>query len=208
MTIDFGEAGPRLTAAADEPRDPMARLEALWALAQQHEAEPAAMTLATVDHESRPAARIVLLRALSERGLVFFTNYRSAKGRQLHENPYAAACIYWRNMKVQIRVNGQVSMLDTEQSDAYFAGRPTQSQLGAWASEQSSFLGHRDELMGRVDERRRRYGEASVPRPAHWGGYLIAPEQVEFWFDGEGRLHHRVLYQRQMTEWRVRLLQP
>lgn len=171
--------------------------------------EPTAMTLATTDGE-RLAARIVLLKGVDERGFRFFTNYESDKATQLAAQPSAALCFHWKTLRhgVQVRVEGSVAKLPAEVSDAYFGSRPRGSQIGAWASRQSRTLRDRAEFDARIAEIERRFGDGPVPRPPHWGGFVVAPRRIEFWYGADFRLHERVLYEAGAQVWTKRLLYP
>lgn len=169
--------------------------------------EPNAMTLATVDADGRPDARVVLLRRL-DHGLVWFTDRTSAKGRQLAVTPVAAIVFHWQPLERQVRVRGPVVALDAAESDEYFASRPRKSQLSAWASEQSREVEDRPALERRVAEVEARFGTAPVPRPPSWGGYRLTPESFEFWQGRRSRLHDRLRLDRDGTGWRVVWLQP
>lgn len=153
-----------------------------------------AMLLATVDADGQPHARYVLLRGLDARGLVFFTNHNSAKGRQLAGHPRAAVTFGWLAQHRQVRVTGAVGWLPEDESNAYFAARPRATQIGAWASEQSAVIADRATLVRRVGEVERRFAGEPVPRPPHWGGRVVAPEVVEFWQGQPNRLHDRLRY--------------
>lgn len=172
--------------------------------------EPTAMNLATVDTDGRVASRIVLLKGVDERGLRFHTNYDSDKGGQLAAHPQVALCFHWKQLRhgVQVRVEGVARKLQAEESDAYFATRPRGSQLGAWASLQSQNLPSRQSFDERVARYEREFEGRDVPRPPHWGGYLVEPDVVEFWYGAEFRLHERVRWSRHGQTWTHRLLYP
>jgi pyridoxamine 5'-phosphate oxidase len=176
--------------------------------AQAHQVDTAPVVLATTDAAGQPSARLVLLRGVDQRGFVFFTNYNSRKGLELDANPRAALCIYWPTLDEQIRVEGPVTRVSAGESDAYFAGRPRGSQLGAWASQQSDVLPTRETLEERYREIERRFEGRAVDRPPFWGGYRIAPTRIEFWYGRPDRLHDRVLYVRDGTAWRIERLYP
>lgn len=170
--------------------------------------EPNAVTVATATADGKPSARTVLLKGFDERGFVFYTNYEGGKARDLRENPRAALLFYWGELERQVRIEGRVRRIPTEESDAYFASRPRGSQLGAWASEQSRPVVDRDALEERLREVERRFGEGEVPRPPFWGGYRVEPESFEFWQGRENRLHDRLVYRRENGGWSIGRLQP
>ena len=171
--------------------------------------EPNAMTLATSTPHGRPSVRVVLLKGFDERGFVFYTNYEGRKGEELEANPYCALLFYWGELERQVRVEGRVGRLPDEESDAYFAGRPRGSQLGAWASEQSRPVKDRGALEERLRELEAEYEGREVPRPPFWGGYRVEPEVIEFWQGRENRLHDRLRYRRSGNGgWRRERLQP
>ena len=174
------------------------------------EPEPTAMTLATADAAGRISARIVLLKAVDEHGFVFYTNYESAKAEQLAAHPQAALCFLWKTLRdvVQVRVEGVVGKADAEEADAYFASRPRESRIGAWASKQSQTLPDRAELDARIAATEQRYPGADVPRPPFWGGYRLVPDMIELWFGQRARLHDRVRYERGAGGWSKRLIYP
>jgi pyridoxamine 5'-phosphate oxidase len=169
---------------------------------------PNAMALATADAEGRPSARHVLLRGLDARGFTFFTNYESRKGRQLAENPHAALVFLWKQLDRQVNVTGIAERLPPAESDAYFATRPHEAQLGAWASAQSTVLADRGVLDERLAEAGRRFAGADVTRPPHWGGFVVRPDTVEFWQGRRSRLHDRFRYARTDDAWRIERLSP
>ena len=170
--------------------------------------EPNAMTVATATTDGRPSARVVLLKGFDQRGFVFYTNYEGRKGREIEENPRAALLFYWGELERQVRVEGCVSRVSEEESDAYYASRPRGSRLGALASEQSRGIGNREVLEERVEALEAEYEGRDVPRPAFWGGYRVRPEVVEFWQGRESRLHDRIVYRWEDGGWKIGRLQP
>ncbi len=168
-----------------------------------------AMTLATVDAEGRPTARVVLLKAVDQRGFVFYTNYNSRKGQQIAANPNAALVFYWPDLERQVCVTGAASPIPPAESDAYFRSRPYGSRVAAWASDQSAVVRDRAELEARWTQFENKYPGADVPRPPHWGGYVLEPRTIEFWQGRPNRLHDRFRYTRQPgTGWTIERLSP
>jgi pyridoxamine 5'-phosphate oxidase len=201
----------RLTEAA-LPEDPL-ELFAAWMGDAEASGmtDPNAMTLATAGDDGRPSARTVLLRGVGEDGFRFFTNRTSLKGRQLGENPRAQLLFYWRELGRQILIHGNVDQLSDEESDAYFESRARESRVGAWASEQGSVIESREELLSRVKEAEEQFEGEEVPRPPHWGGYIVRPEVIEFWQAGEFRLHDRFVYHRDVaseSNWLIDRISP
>jgi pyridoxamine 5'-phosphate oxidase len=188
--------------------DPIEQFRDWYSRAEQEVPLADAITLATVDADGRPDARMVLLKGFGPDGFRLFTNYESAKGRQLDAHPWGAIVVYWRELDRQVRARGPVERLPEADSDEYFATRPRDSQLGAWASPQSEALGSREELDETVRETEARFDEREVPRPAHWGGFRLRPETVEFWQGQVGRLHDRFVYRREGEGWRIERLGP
>jgi pyridoxamine 5'-phosphate oxidase len=154
------------------------------------------MTLATADAEGRPSARMVLLKGLDDRGFVFYTNLTSRKGRELAENPHAALVFYWKSLTRQVRIEGAIESVSGEDADAYFASRPRLSQIGAWASKQSTPLEGRFELEKRVAKYTAKFNVGAIPRPDFWSGFRLVPARIEFWKEEAFRLHDRSLYTR------------
>ncbi len=204
---DYRQATMDESSVAADPIEQFAR----WFEAARHGgvAEPNGMMLATVNAQGQPSARIVLLKGFSEDGFVFYTDRRSRKGSDLEANPAAALVFWWHELERQVRITGTCVRHDDAASDAYFAERPRGSQLGAWASTQSSTLSSREELQSRVESARARFDEAAVPRPSYWGGYCLKHESVEFWQGRPDRLHDRLLYTRTSElGWRIARLSP
>ncbi len=205
MREEFGRIGLDVSDVADDPMMQFSAWFDLWTEVNPYIADT--MVLSTVDADGWPDARAVLLKGVDSRGFVFFTNRLSAKGRQLEASGRAALTMVWREIERQVRVVGEVSHVPESESDAYFASRPRGAQIGACASEQSEVLSSRIELEARVAELEQQYPD-EVPRPAHWGGYLITPHRVEFWQGRPDRLHDRVRYRREADAWTTERLAP
>ena len=173
-------------------------------------AEPTGMTLATVGADGRPSARVVLLKGADAAGLVFYTNLNSRKGRDIAARPDVALSFWWPPLESQVRFEGRATRVSEAEADAYFASRPRESQLGAWASNQSEPLARREDLEARFAELWRKYEGKPVPRPPHWSGYRVAPLAIEFWHNRPSRLHQRELYTRDRpgAPWTMTLLNP
>jgi pyridoxamine 5'-phosphate oxidase len=192
--------------AEDEPFAPFARW---FELAAKSEPLAETMTLATATREGVPSVRAVLLKGADERGFVFYTNFESRKAEELFGNPHAALCCHWKSLGRQVRIEGAVSLVSDDEADAYFASRPRDSQIGAWASDQSRPIADRSELERRFASFTRQYAERTVvPRPAYWSGFRVTPKQVEFWQERPFRLHDRVLFTRDAEGWRKQRLFP
>ena len=198
-------------AALDEVNvnlDPIAQFQSWFLEAQNAKlSEPNAMTVATVDADGKPSARIVLLKALDARGFVFYTNYDSRKGREIAVHPFAALVFHWNELERQVRIEGSVIRISDSESDAYFNSRPVGSRIGAWASPQSEVVASREILVEREASMIEQYGD-NPPRPAHWGGLRVVPTLIEFWQGRSSRLHDRLRYCKTGQGWRVDRLAP
>ncbi len=173
-----------------------------------HVAEPNAMCLATATPDGRPSARMVLLKGADAQGFVFYTDFRSRKGRELTENPNAALCFHWEDLQRQVRVAGAVQHLSRAESDDYFQSRPRGSRIGAWSSVQSTELASREVLAQALKENERRFSGSAIPLPDHWGGFRVVPDELEFWQGRPDRLHDRFQYRRGSGDWTMRRLSP
>ncbi len=170
--------------------------------------EPNAMVLSTAAADGQPSARTVLLKGLTDDGFVFFTNYESRKARELGANPRCSLLFGWYQLQRQVRVEGLATRIPRADTEAYFASRPRDSQLGAWASAQSAVVGSRAELEAAYAEAEQRYAGTDIPAPPHWGGYLVTPERVEFWQGRRSRMHDRLAYRREASGWTTERLAP
>jgi pyridoxamine 5'-phosphate oxidase len=170
--------------------------------------EPTAMTVATVDVEGGPDARMLLLKGCDERGFVFYTNLESRKAQALRKDPRVALCFFWATLEKQVRIRGRTALVSEEEADAYFASRPRLSQISAWASKQSQSMGGYFELEAAVAKTALRFGAGTIPRPPFWSGFRVAPEEMEFWHGKPYRRHHRILYVRTADSWQTQFLYP
>jgi len=194
--------------APDVSRDPIDQYLRAAERAKTEGVDTAPAALATADAQGRPSLRVILVRGVDQRGFVFYTNYGSRKARELTGNPHAALCQHWPSLEEQIRVEGRVELVDPQESDRYFAGRPRDSQLGAWASDQSQPMDARHVLADRLREFEARFEGRAVDRPPFWGGFRVIPERMEFWYGRPGRLHERLLYAKTASGWTTSWLFP
>lgn len=189
--------------------DPLRQFAIWFEEAQKAEvSEPNAMNLSTVSTSGKPSSRIVLLKGIEEHAMIFFTNYSSVKGKDMLQNPYVALNFFWPELERQVRIEGTVTKTSAEESDVYFNSRPIGSQLGAWASPQSAIVKSREEMEANLLEFERKFKDRVIPRPAHWGGYKVSPEKMEFWQGRASRLHDRFLYSLEGSHWKIDRLAP
>lgn len=196
--------------AANPDKDPITQFKEWFAFAQDAKIYlPEAMTLATATPNGFPSARIVLLKEVSQKGFVFFTNYGSRKGGELETNPKAALVLHWATLERQVRIEGPVERITREESEAYFQSRPRGSRIGAWASNQSSILRDRSHLEERVHYFEQTYADQKIPLPERWGGFRVLPRKIEFWQGRQSRLHERLVYNKLPSgHWDTELLFP
>ena len=192
-----------------ERTDPLALFDEWLKEAEQSEInDPNAVALATVDADGMPNVRTVLLKGHDDRGFVFYTNFESTKGEEVLASMKAAMCFHWKSRRRQVRVRGPVEIVSESEADAYYKSRHPQSRLGAWASDQSRPLESREVLLAKLQEFEEKYGTENIPRPPHWSGFRIVPDTIEFWQDGEFRLHDRVVLTREGKDWSSQRLYP
>ena len=172
--------------------------------------DPNALSLATSNNENIPSVRMVLLKEFNQNGFVFYTNLNSQKGNELKDNPKASMCFHWKSLLRQIRISGTVTQVEDRVADQYYNSRGYESRIGAWASKQSNELANRDELMNLIKEFKQKYNdEKNVPRPSHWSGWNLSPSSIEFWLDGDSRIHERLKYSiNKSGNWTKSLLSP
>ena len=194
----------------DVDLDPFVQFNTWWDDAIKSELEEInAMTLATASASGKPSARTVLLKSVSREGFVFFTNYNSQKGKELEENPNACLVFFWKELERQIRITGKVDKVSARESDEYFNSRPEGSQIGAWASPQSSVIASREIIEENITKYEHRFADEKITRPPHWGGYIVIPKVIEFWQGRRNRLHDRIQYSKmQDKSWKVERLAP
>ena len=171
--------------------------------------DPKAVALATADKSNQPNVRMVLLKGLSDKGFVFYTNFNSKKGNELRSNQKASMCFHWKSLRRQVRVLGKVEEVTSKEADDYYNSRPYNNRISAWASSQSKVLDKRETFLKKIKEFEKKYPDQNnVPRPPHWSGWRLLPDEIEFWLDGEGRIHERLNYKKIKEEWSKEILYP
>ena len=206
MREDYGSRELR---RKDLATDPISHFEQWFAEAREAELhEPNALTLSTVSLDGYPSSRTVLMKFLDQRGFVFYTNYLSSKAKEIEAMPHVALLFPWILLERQVHIEGEVEKVGAEESQKYFASRPRGSQIGAWASEQSSVIEDRSVLIKKTEELTKKFDGKEVPLPPFWGGYRVIPHRIEFWQGGKGRVHDRFLYSREEKGWKIERLSP
>ena len=190
--------------------NPFKLFEEWFDLAKEKEPnDPNALALATSDKEGNPNVRMVLLKGFSEKGFVFYTNLNSPKSKALFANPKASMCFHWKSLRRQVRAIGKVEEVSAKEADDYFNSRPYKNRIGAWASSQSAILDQRETFNNKIKQFEKKFpDQKNVPRPPHWSGWRLLPEEIEFWLDGEGRIHERLNYRKKNGSWEKELLYP
>ena len=190
--------------------DPLALFTIWLAEAEKNEInDPNALSLATTDKNNDPSNRMVLLKGLSSKGFVFYTNLNSPKSSDLKNNPRAAMCFHWKSLQRQVRVSGKITQVDENEADAYFDSRPYESRIGAWASEQSKSMNKREDFFKKIDDFKKKYPDKKIlPRPQHWSGWCLNPLTIEFWLGDKYRIHERLKYTKDSNNWKKEILYP
>jgi len=190
--------------------DPLELFKIWMAKAEKKEiGDPTALSLATTNNAGQPNVRMVLLKGLSSKGFVFYTNLNSSKSNELKENPKAAMCFHWKSFNRQIRILGSVTQVDAREADLYFNTRPYESKISAWASDQSKPMKQRSELLKKIEDLNEKYkDEKNVPRPPHWSGWCLKPSSIEFWLHKDNRIHERLRYNKMTNDWKKEILHP
>ena len=190
--------------------DPLELFKIWMAEAEKKEIrDPTSSSLATVNNAGQPNVRMVLLKGLSHKGFVFYTNLNSSKSNELKENPKAAMCFHWKSFNRQIRILGSVTQVDAREADLYFNTRPYESKISAWASDQSKPMKQRSELLKKIEDLNEKYkDEKNVPRPPHWSGWCLKPSSIEFWLHKDNRIHERLRYNKIANDWKKEILYP
>ena len=171
--------------------------------------DPNAVAVATSDTNNQPNVRMVLLKGLSDRGFVFYTNFNSKKGKELKKNLKASLCFHWKSLRRQVRIIGDVEEVTSKEADEYYSSRPYKNKIGAWASSQSEDLDRRETFLKKIQDYEKKYKDNnSVPRPSNWSGWRVIPKEIEFWLDGDGRIHERLVYYKESKNWKKKLLYP
>ena len=190
--------------------DPLALFTIWLSEAEKKEInDPNALSLATTNSKNEPKVRMVLLKGLSSKGFVFYTNLNSPKSNDLRKNPKAEMCFHWKSLQRQIRVSGTINEVSKEEADIYFNSRPYESRIGAWASDQSKIMNKRDDFLKKIEEFKKKYkDEKKVPRPKHWSGWCLRPSSIEFWLGDKYRIHERLKYNKVSDKWKKEILYP
>ena len=210
MNQNNGKNSLGLDKCFEEANNPIELFKKWFAKAEKTEInDPNAVAVATVDKTNQPSVRMVLLKGLSDKGFVFYTNFNSKKGSDLKANKKSSMCFHWKSIRRQIRISGKVSIVDKEEADKYFSSRDYGSKIAAWASSQSKTMNTRDEFLKKIKEFEKKFSDKNnVPRPSHWSGWRVNPEQIEFWLEVKNRTHQRLNYVLKEGNWVKEILYP
>ena len=210
MNQKSGQNSLGLDACFEDEQNPMVLFKKWFAVAEKSEInDPNALSLATSSSDGMPSVRMVLLKGLSEKGFVFYTNFNSKKGSDLKKNPKASMCFHWKSLRRQIRISGKTVVIDNKEADEYYNSRAYGSRIGAWASSQSQTMNNRNEFINKIKEFEKKYpDQKNVPRPPHWSGWRVEPDNIEFWLEIKNRIHERLNYRKKNGEWLREILYP
>ena len=210
MNQKSGQNSLGLDACFEDEQNPIILFKKWFAVAEKSEInDPNALSLATSSSSGMPSVRMVLLKGLSEKGFVFYTNFNSKKGNDLKKNPKASMCFHWKSLRRQIRISGKTTVIDNKEADEYYNSRAYDSRIGAWASSQSQTMNNRNEFINKIKEFEKKYpDQRNVPRPPHWSGWRVEPDTVEFWLEIKNRIHERLNYRKENGKWLREILYP
>jgi len=210
MNQKSGQNSLGLDNCFEDEANPVDLFKKWFAAAEKSEInDPNALSVATTNNEGIPSVRMVLLKGLSDRGFVFYTNFNSKKGNDLKNNPNASMCFHWKSLRRQVRITGKVAVVENEEADKYFSSRKYGSKISAWASSQSEQMKNRDEFLNKIKEYEKKYPkEKEVPRPPHWSGWRVLPNEIEFWLELDNRSHQRLIYKKENGKWIKEILYP
>ena len=210
MNQKSGQNSLGLDACFEDEQNPIVLFKKWFAVAEKSEInDPNALSLATSTSGGMPSVRMVLLKGLSEKGFVFYTNFNSKKGNDLKKNPKASMCFHWKSLRRQIRISGNAVVIDDKEADDYYNSRAYGSRIGAWASSQSQIMNKRKEFLDKIKEYENKYpDQKKVPRPPHWSGWRVEPENIEFWLEIKNRIHERLNYRKENNNWVKEILYP
>ena len=210
MNQKSGQNSLGLDACFEDEQNPIVLFKKWFAVAEKSEInDPNALSLATSSSDGTPSVRMVLLKGLSEKGFVFYTNFNSKKGSDLKNNPKASMCFHWKSLRRQIRISGKTVVIENKEADEYYNSRAYGSRIGAWASSQSQTMNNRNEFINKIKEFEKKYpDQKNVPRPPHWSGWRVEPDNIEFWLEIKNRIHERLNYRKKNGEWLREILYP
>ena len=210
MNQKSGQNSLGLDACFEDEQNPIVLFKKWFAVAEKSEInDPNALSLATSSSDGMPSVRMVLLKGLSEKGFVFYTNFNSKKGSDLKKNPKASMCFHWKSLRRQIRISGKTVVIENKEADEYYNSRAYGSRIGAWASSQSQTMNNRNEFINKIKEFEKKYpDQKNVPRPPHWSGWRVEPDNIEFWLEIKNRIHERLNYRKENGKWSREILYP